>query len=185
MDELFLKMKVILSMDALSAYPDHNKRYNIYTDASDYQMGAVLMQEGRPVAYFSRKLNAAQKNYTTMEKELLSIVMMLKEFRTMLLGAEIHIHMDHKNLTFANLNTQRVLRWRMYVEEYANFSFHTQWLTPGVEVTYDERDDSQRHDRNVIPTSIVDNPELLDCFLNLPQDNNGLESPLQWEHVAQ
>jgi hypothetical protein len=46
---------------------DHNKPFHIYTDASDFQLGSVIMQEGKPVAFFSRKLNAAQRNYTMGE----------------------------------------------------------------------------------------------------------------------
>jgi hypothetical protein len=50
MQKVFDNMHLLMAADALAAYPDHNKRFNVYTDTPDFQLGACIIQEGRPVA---------------------------------------------------------------------------------------------------------------------------------------
>ena len=115
----FDSIKKIVSRETLLSYPNFNEPFDIHTDASKLQLGAVISQKGKPIAFYSRKLNPAQVNYTTTERELLSIVETLKEFRNILLGQSIRVHTDHKNLTYKTFNTERVMRWRLILEEYS------------------------------------------------------------------
>jgi len=95
------------------AYPCFLKPFEIYTDASTLQLRAVITQENRPIAFFSRKLSGAQSKYTIIELELLAIVETLEEFNRMLGGQRINVYTDHKNLTRdgLGLTSDRVTRW--------------------------------------------------------------------------
>ena len=120
----FDEIKRAISKDTLLAFPDFNEEFHIYTDASDYQLGAVIMQKNKPLAFYSRKLNKAQRRYTTGEQELLSIVETLKEFKNILLGQKLTVHTDHKNILYGNLSNDRITRWRLLLEEYGPTFLH-------------------------------------------------------------
>ena len=114
----FDEVKKMICKEAILAFPNFNEEFVIYTDASKYQLGGVITQNKRPLAFYSRKLSDTQMRYTVTERELLSIVETLKEFRTILLGQRIIVYTDHKNLTYNDLQTDRVLRWRLLLEEF-------------------------------------------------------------------
>ena len=114
----FRMAKRVIAKETILAYPDFSKPFTIHTDASHYQLGGVISQDGKPIAFYSRKLNDAQTRYTTTERELLSIVETLKAYRNVLLGHKIVVHTDHKNLVYKTFNTERVMRWRLLIEEF-------------------------------------------------------------------
>ena len=121
----FDTMKRIMARETILAYPDFNLPFEIHTDASKLQLGACISQAGKPIAFYSRKLSDTQTRYTTTERELLSIVETLKEFRTILLGQQLIVYTDHENLTYKNFNSDRVMRWRLFLEE---FSPDLRWI---------------------------------------------------------
>ena len=67
-------MKRLISKDVLLAYPRFDQPFEVYTDASNLQLGAVVTQNNKPIAFYSRKLSVPQRKYTTGEQEILSIV---------------------------------------------------------------------------------------------------------------
>ena len=96
--QAFDQVKATICQDVVLAYPDFSKPFEIYTVASATQLGAVITQNNRPLAFFSRKLTDTQKRYSVTKIELLAIVEALKEFKGMLWGQIIVVYTDHKNL---------------------------------------------------------------------------------------
>jgi hypothetical protein len=90
------------------------------------QLGAVIAQGNRPIAFFSRKLSKMQQKYSIPKIELLAVVETLKEFKGMLWGQSIKVYSDHMNLTrdALGLTSNIVYRWRILLKEYAPEKIH-------------------------------------------------------------
>jgi hypothetical protein len=94
------------------------------------------MQEGKPLAFYSRKLNSARTRYTTGEQEELSLVETIKEFRDILLGQQVIVHTDHLNILYGKLSNDRITRWILLLEEYRPNMFTLQERTTQLQMHY-------------------------------------------------
>ena len=78
--------RLLLTLLPLLTYPYFNKYFKVRTDAKTFQLEAVLIQDCKPITYYSGILTNLLTRYTVKEMELLSIFGILKRFRTILLG---------------------------------------------------------------------------------------------------
>ena len=124
----FDKLKAILKSTPVLLAPDFDKSFKLAVDASDIGAGAVLIQEDNngvehPVSYFSKKFNKQQRNYSTIEKECLALILAIQHFEIYLGSTTfpIVVFTDHNPLSFLHKlknKNQRLLRWSLMLQEY-------------------------------------------------------------------
>jgi hypothetical protein len=98
----FELLKVSMSSTLVLALPDFNKQFMVETDASDAGLGAVLMQDNRPIAYLSKPLSASNKFLSIYEKEFLALIMAVEKWMPYLQRQEFLIKIDHRSLAYLN-----------------------------------------------------------------------------------
>ncbi len=122
----FDELKNALTSPPVLAYPDFDKPFYLYTDASGKGLGAALMQYDernklQPLAYASRTVNKAESNYSTTHLEALAVVWALRHFRDIIYGYDIHVRTDHASVVelFKTKSlTGKLARWSLIVQDF-------------------------------------------------------------------
>jgi hypothetical protein len=124
--DAFELLKQKLAEAPLLRTPSEKLPYEVVTDASDLGLGAVLLQEGHPVAFESRKLNSAELNYNVTEKEMLAVVHALRVWRCYLKGADFTVYTDHVSNTYFQTQpnlSKRQARWSEFLQHFGAFKW--------------------------------------------------------------
>ncbi|XP_057733997.1 uncharacterized protein LOC130949239 [Arachis stenosperma] len=123
----FDELKAAITEGQVLALPDYSKVFEVHTDPSDYAIGGVLMQEGHPIAFESRKLNDTKRRYTIQEKEMTTVVHCLRTWRHYLLGSHFIVKTD--NVATSYFQTQKKLspKQAMWQDFLAEFDFEFEY----------------------------------------------------------
>jgi len=120
--EAFDKLKICVTTAPVLRIADYNKSFEVFCDASDLGLGAVLMQDGHPIAYESKIFSPAEINYSTMEKELLAVIHALKKWRIYLDGGKpFVVYTDNMAVSFLTSKqhlSRREARWLDLLSEF-------------------------------------------------------------------
>jgi hypothetical protein len=120
----FDTLKEKIGLELVLSLPNLRQSFEIQTDASNYAMGAILLQHGKPICFHSETFNGAVINYPTYDKELYALVQSVKKWKHYLLGKETIVHIDHQPLQYLHSQTKlqqaRHFRWMGF---YNNFTW--------------------------------------------------------------
>lgn len=122
----FIKIKSALVSAPILCSPDFSRSFTIQSDASGVAIGGILTQEiegiERVIAYASRSLSKSEKNFSTMERELLAIIFCIEKFRGYVEGTRFKVLTDHASLQWLNNfqnATGRLARWQVKLQQYS------------------------------------------------------------------
>lgn len=113
-EKSFNQLKQLMTETPVLALPDFTKTFVVETDACLKGIGAVLMQDSRPIAYLSKALAPKHLGLSTYEKEMLAVIMAVQKWRTYLLGQQFIIRTDHqaiKHIAEQKITTNLQQRW--------------------------------------------------------------------------
>jgi hypothetical protein len=102
----FDTLKEKISSVLVLALPNLRQSFEIQTDASNYAMGGILLQHGKPICFHSETFNGVVINYPTYDKELYALVQSVKKWKHYLLGKETIVHTDHQPLQYLQSQTK-------------------------------------------------------------------------------
>ena len=119
----FDKLKAFLTEAPVHTQLTYGKEYVIFSNASLNELGCVLMQEGKAVAYVSRQLKPHEKNYPMHYLELTTIVFALKIWRHYLYREKCFIYTDHKSLKYLPSQRELNLRQRRWMELIKDYDY--------------------------------------------------------------
>src|SRR4051812_17905648 len=123
----FQELKKRLVIAPVLCLPDLEKDFQVYCDASHQGLGAVLMQDGRVMAYASRQLKTHEVNYPTHDLEVSSVVHALKTWRHYLLGKRCEVFTDHKSFKYIFTQKEINMRQRRWLELIKDYDLSLQY----------------------------------------------------------
>ncbi|KAH9266874.1 hypothetical protein BASA84_000939 [Batrachochytrium salamandrivorans] len=173
----FENLKTAFANSTLLLHPDDSRPFILETDASDYAISGILSQYDenevlRPIAFYARQMNSAERNYEIYDKELLAVVESFKHWRHFLQGGlhAVTVLCDHKNLEYfmsTKKLTRRQARWSLDLSEYDFTITHRSGKLNGRadplsrRHDYKGEDDTSNFQRILDPTKVIDLQSLM------------------------
>lgn len=170
----------LLTEDVLLRYPKFDQTFFVDVDASNYSIGGVLYQNDGPIAFYSRKLNKSEVNYSTTDREFLALVETIDHFRHYLLGRPFVVYSDHQALSYMVKGTPTNSRHARYLMRLEEYDFELQFKNGS---NNQSADVLSRMVNNTFIVNDTDNyfrqeqmkdPNLIDCFHKI---ESGIHAP--------